>query len=429
MDTIFGLSTARGQAGLAVIRMSGPRASEVLARMAGGLPPPRRAVRRRLVWDGEEFDDALVVHFPAPASFTGEDVAELHLHGSPAVVRAVEGLLGRLPGLREAEPGEFTRRALGNDRMDLVQVEGLGDLLSAETEAQRRQAMRLLDGHLGRLVERWRSRLVETVALVESTIDFSEEELPSGLMSVVERQIGDLLTELQGELAGVAASERVRDGFEVAIVGRPNVGKSTLLNAMARREAAITSEIAGTTRDVIEVRMEIAGLAVTLLDTAGVRDASDPVERLGVDRALHRAQQADLRIVLLDDEGLPEGVLIGNDDIVLRAKADLGAGSEGAGVSGRTGFGVSELLSAIGERLGERAASAGSLVHRRHETAVRRAVQRLAEAHSVVCDSVDRPEVVAGLLREAVAAFDALLGRVDVEAYLDVIFARFCIGK
>jgi tRNA modification GTPase len=429
MDTIFGLATVRGRSGVAVIRISGQSVRDVLGNLAGKVPEPRRAVLRPIRWQDQHIDDGLVLFFPGPASFTGEDVAEIQVHGSPAIVRSLEDVLGRMPGLREAQPGEFTRRALMNGRLDLVQVEGLGDLLAAETEAQRRQAMRLYEGELGRRVASWRAQLVDAVALLEATIDFSDEEIPTDLISEVVTRVQGLRTELSQELAGVSASERVRDGFEVAIIGRPNVGKSTLLNALAQREAAITSEVAGTTRDVIEVRMDIGGLAVTLLDTAGMRDAEDPVERIGVERARARAEAAELRVFLLDEAGLPEGLVQRDGDICVWAKADLGSRPGGLAVSGRTGEGIAVLISEIEARLGLMAAGAGAIVLRRHQLAVELAKARLAEAEEKLRQDATQVDIAAGILREAVAAFDSLLGRVDVEAYLDIIFARFCIGK
>ena len=268
LDTIFALATAPGKAGVAVVRVSGPEAGQAGARLFGTLPAPHHA-RTRILKDanGHRLDQALVLFFPAGQSFTGEDVLELHLHGSVATVNAVLRVLGDMPGLRIAEPGEFTRRALENGCLDLAQVEGLADLIDAETEAQRKQALRVLSGDLGKTAESWRSDLIRAAALIEATIDFADEEVPVDVTPEVEALLARVSSSLETEIAGVQTAERIRTGFEVAIVGAPNVGKSTLLNALAGREAAITSEYAGTTRDVIEVRMDLAGLPVTLLDT------------------------------------------------------------------------------------------------------------------------------------------------------------------
>lgn len=427
MDTIFALASARGKAGVAVIRLSGPQAHDAVARLAP-LPALRHAGLRRLIWDGEVLDEAVVILFAAGASFTGEQSAELHLHGSTAVVGKVMRVLGEIPGLRGAEPGEFTRCALENGRLDLAQVEGLADLIDAETEAQRRQAMRVLSGALGQRVDLWRSQLIRAAALIEATIDFADEDVPVDVTPEVASLLNGLLLELRQELNGAVAAERVRDGFEVAIVGAPNVGKSTLLNAFAGREAAITSEIAGTTRDVIEVRMDIGGLAVTFLDTAGLRDSDDVIEKIGIDRAIVRAQQADLRLFLVSD--LEEQLMLAPEpgDLVVLAKDDLRERG-GLSVSGKTGAGVGELLQEIAARLGLRAASAGLLIRERQRIAMQRAVLRLESALAGLTRAGEMPELIAAELRDASRALEALVGRIDAESLLDEIFASFCIGK
>jgi tRNA modification GTPase len=427
MDTIYALATARGRSGLAVVRISGPGAFAAGLVLCGSLPAPRVAGLRRLTWDGELLDEALVLSFAEGASFTGEAVVELHCHGGPAVVGAVLRALAEQPGLRLAEPGEFTRRALESGVLDLAQVEGLADLIDAETEAQRRQAVRVLSGSVGQKVDGWRRDLIRAGALLEATIDFADEDVPVDVSPEVLALIDGLMGDLGREAAGVTAAERIRDGFEVAIVGAPNAGKSTLLNQLAGREAAITSEIAGTTRDVIEVRMEIAGLPVNFLDTAGLRDTEDRLERAGIERALARAEAADLRLFLTEGSPLPLEPV--GDDLVVLAKADTKSGWSGLAVSGKTGQGVPELMARIGEILGERVGSAGALVRERHRVAVTKAIAALAESRAEVVRDDSRVELAAEHLRQAVRALDALVGRVDVDDLLGEIFASFCIGK
>jgi tRNA modification GTPase len=428
MDTIYALATARGRSGLAVVRVSGPAAFAAGLALCGSLPAARVAGLRRLTWGGELLDEALVLSFAEGASFTGEAVVELHCHGGLAVVGAVLRALSAQPGLRLAEPGEFTRRALENGVLDLAQVEGLADLIDAETEAQRRQAVRVLSGSVGQKVEGWRRDLIRAGALLEATIDFADEDVPVDVSPEVLSLIDGLMADLGREAAGVAAAERIRDGFEVAIVGAPNAGKSTLLNQLAGREAAITSEIAGTTRDVIEVRMEIAGLPVTFLDTAGLRDTEDRLEQAGIDRALARAQAADLRLFLTDGSAVP-GLEPQGDDLVAMGKADTRSSSSGLAVSGKTGAGVPELMARIGEILGDRVGSAGALVRERHRVAVTTAIAALAESRAEVVRPDSRVELAAEHLRQAVRALDTLVGRVDVDDLLGEIFASFCIGK
>ena len=428
MDTIYATATARGRSGVAVIRVSGPLALTAGQTLCRTLPPPRQAALRRLSWQGEVLDEALVLTFAKGASFTGEDVVELQVHGGPAVVSAVLRALADQPGLRLAEPGEFTRRALENGVLDLAQVEGLADLIDAETEAQRRQAVRVLSGSVGQRVEGWRRDLIRAGALLEATIDFADEEVPVDVSPEVLALIDGLMADLGREAAGVQAAERIRDGFEVAIVGAPNAGKSTLLNQLAGREAAITSDIAGTTRDVIEVRMEIAGLAVTFLDTAGLRETEDRLEKAGIDRALSRAQAADLRLFLMDGSSTP-GLMPLADDLVVVGKADTLSGVGGLAVSGLTGAGVPELLACIGGILERRVASAGALIRERHRLAVTAAIAALAESRAEVVKEDSRVELAAEHLRRAVRALDALVGRVDVDDLLGEIFASFCIGK
>ncbi len=424
MDTIYALASARGKAGVALVRLSGPNAHGALLELGVDKPPPRMASLRQLMWKGAMLDEAVVTVFEDGHSFTGEAVTELSVHGSTAVVQAVLRALAEIPGLRLAEAGEFTRRALENGRLDLAQVEGLADLIDSETEAQRRQSLRVLSGAMGLRVESWRRSLIRSAALIEATIDFADEDVPVDVRPEVRQLLDAVAQELQAELRGAASAERIRDGFEVAIVGRPNVGKSTLLNALAGREAAITSDIAGTTRDVIEVRMEIAGLAVTLLDTAGLRQSEDRIEQIGVTRALERAMRADLRLFLVGDEGMPD-LLPQEDDLVVAAKGDL----SGQGVSGLTGFGLDVLIEDIGERLGRRASGAGLIIRERHRIAITQAVEAIRAARIELDKPAYREELIAAELLSGIRSLESLVGRIDAESLLDEIFASFCIGK
>jgi tRNA modification GTPase len=427
MDTIFALATARGKAGVAIVRLSGPGAHEAVRLLAGDIPEARRASVRLLRQGDDVLDQAVVLTFDEGASFTGEVSAELHLHGSVAVAGSVLRALSDMPGLRLAEPGEFTRRALENGQLDLAQVEGLADLIDAETEAQRKQAYRVLSGAIGKRVEAWRKALIRAAALLEATIDFADEDVPVDVMPEVSALIDGLLVDLRREADGARIAERVRDGFEVAILGRPNAGKSTLLNALAGREAALTSEIAGTTRDVIEVRMDLGGLPVTLLDTAGLRETSDRVEGMGIARALERAAQADLRVFLRDDTGMPEGIAPLPQDIIVFGKADLGR--DGPAVSGLTGEGLDILIEMIAARLLDRSSGSGTLTRLRHRNAVLLAIEALEGARIEVCSQSPRTEIAAESMRTAIRALDSLTGRIGVEMLLAEIFSSFCIGK
>ncbi len=431
MDTIYALASARGKAGVGVIRVSGPQAWEAVQALAGRLPKPRYAGLRRLRLEGDALDEALVIVFEAGASFSGEESAELHIHGATATVSAVMKALGVQPGLRLAEAGEFTRRALENGRLDLSQVEGLADLIEAETEAQRRQALRVLSGAIGACAEGWRRDLIRAAALLEATIDFSDEDIPIDVTPEVLTLIDRVLGDLRRESRSVVAAERIREGFEVAIVGRPNAGKSTLLNALSGREAAITSEVAGTTRDVIEVRMDLGGLPVTLLDTAGLRIAQDPVEEIGVDRAVNRARSADLRIFLLDETGSIPMIDAEDGDIIAQSKSDLGgvASNDILRFSGKTGEGLTDLISRITHELEARAAIAGIMTRERHRLAILSSISAIESARDELSSGPARTEIAAEHFRRAIRALDSLVGRVDVEDLLDDIFASFCIGK
>ncbi len=443
-STIFALSSGRPPAAIAVIRLSGPRAGDAMVALTGRLPEPRKArlARVRDPQSGETIDEALGLWFPGPNSETGEDMAELQLHGGRAIIAAVQAALGRIEGLRPAEPGEFTRRAFENGRMDLTAVEGLADLIGAETEAQRRQAFRQMKGLLGDKAESWRGRLIQALALVEARIDFSDEaDVPEDLVGPALEIVRGLAAEIDEALAGAARGERLRDGLVVAIAGPPNAGKSTLLNRIARREAAIVSPVPGTTRDVIEVHLDLDGYPVTLLDTAGVRDSDDPVEQEGVRRARERAAEADLVLWVTDAREPVDSTstppISGPPTWLVRNKVDLlpaNVANENEYelsliflISAVGGQGMNELLSEVSKYATATFGREPSLISRsRHRHALTAARQAMNNARQ---HDARHEELIAQELRLAAQTLGRLTGRVDVEDILDVIFRDFCIGK
>jgi tRNA modification GTPase len=440
-DTIFALSSGRPPVAIAVIRVSGPNARTALETLAGRVPEPRRAsfARLRDRPDGDVLDEAVTLWFPGPNSETGEDVAEFQVHGGRAVIAAVLGALGHIEGLRPAEPGEFTRRAFENGRLDLTAIEGLADLIYAETEAQRRQAYRQLAGTLGKRAETWRTQLIEAQALVEAGIDFSDEgDVPEKLLGPALATARTFRDEIAAALADENRGERLREGLVVAIAGPPNAGKSSLMNRLARRDVAIVTPHAGTTRDVIEVHLDLGGYPVTLLDTAGIRKTADPAEVEGVRRARERAHAADLVLWVTDataDEG--EGAPMGTAEVwQVRNKIDLLGSQPAPCQSGRTlpisaltGAGLPELIAALARHADAVLAGAEtSLVTReRHRVALRKVVEALDRA--LAEGSGGREDIVAEELRLSGRELGRLTGRVDVEDVLDVIFRDFCIGK
>ena len=353
-----------------------------------------------------------------------------HLHGGREVVKSVLRELSRAERARMAVPGEFTRRAVQNGCMDLSQAEGLGDLIQAETKAQLRQAARALEGALGERVEVWRKTLIRCASLLEASIDFADEEVPSDVFPEVMAGLDSLVEDLTSEAEGVSAAERIREGFEVAIVGPPNSGKSTLLNFLLGREAAITSEFAGTTRDIIEVRMEIGGFPVTMLDTAGLRETSDPIECIGVDRARNRASNADIRIFLTEPgRDTVEMVDVRKGDVVLRGKVDLYPDFSEDGVSGKTGEGVDELVHRIATEFEKRTSGIACATRIRHQIAIEKALSVLRRAREEILKGDERVEFAADELQSSIRSLDSLTGRIDTEHLLDEIFSSFCLGK
>lgn len=444
--TIFALASGVGRAGIAVIRISGSEALRALERLSGQSDfRPRHAKRVELVTaEGERLDSALALWFPAPHSFTGEDVVELHVHGGRAVVADVLTALGRCDGLRVAEAGEFSRRAVVNGKMDLTQAEGLADLVAAETAAQRRQALRQADGGLRDLYESWRARLVRLQAHVEAGIDFADEDAGAGdpaLHAAIGTELARLGSEIGDHLADASRGERLREGVRVALVGAVNAGKSSLLNALVRREAAIVSPHAGTTRDVIEVAVDLDGYPVVFADTAGLRDAPGEVEAEGIRRAQAWAAAADLKLVVLDGALWPEVdaaslSLVDGDALAVISKADLLAptavrmpegGPQAVAVSAVSGEGLPSLIETLRREIAARFAigEAPVLTRARHRQALEQCAARLALAAS----EGDAAELQAEDIRAAADALGRITGRVDVEQLLDVVFRDFCIGK
>ncbi len=441
-DTIYALASGAGTAGVAVIRMSGPAAGDAIERLTSQpAPPPRLAMLRRLrdPEDGGDIDEGLVLWFPGPASYSGEDIAEFHVHGGAAVISAMLAALGGVAGCRMAEPGEFTRRAFENGKLDLTEAEAIADLVAAQTTAQRRQALGQYDGALAALYDDWRTQLTQLLAHAETTIDFSDEELPKNVQELIKPNILYIKDKIIQYIDDQHRGERIRTGFRVAIIGAPNVGKSSLLNRIAARNAAIVSETAGTTRDVIEVQMNLGGYMVTIADTAGMREAEGAIEAEGVRRAQRSAEEADLRIVVFDASALPdldENSLkyVSNNDIMLLNKIDISAqmppstinGHKISSVSAKTGEGIPgflEILTAETQKhlaIGEQP----PLTRARHREALEDCVAALERASAATL-----PELAAEDIRLAVRALGRITGRVDVEDVLDVIFRDFCIGK
>jgi len=434
-DTIFALASGAGKAAVAVMRLSGPGTATLLERLAGPLPPPRHAALRRLRDPrGETLDRALLLWFPAPRSYTGEDAAELHLHGGRAVIAAVAEALVTL-GARPAEPGEFTRRAFLNGKLDLTAAEAVADLVEAETAGQRRQALRQAEGALARRCRTWTDRAARLLAHQEAAIEFADDDLPSELGAEARAGAASLAAELATHLADDRRGERLREGLQIAILGAPNAGKSSLLNALAGREAAIVSARAGTTRDIVETRMDLGGVPVTLSDTAGLREAGDEIEAEGVRRARRRAEEADLVLALFAADRPPDPetlALLAAGAVPVVTKTDLApappeiAGAVPLALSVLTGEGLPALQARL---TAEAAARAGSeadapLTRPRHRAALTEAADWLRRAAEAPL-----PELTAEALRAALRALGRLTGQVGVEDLLDIVFRDFCIGK
>jgi tRNA modification GTPase len=436
-DTIYALATPPGKSGVAVVRVSGPEAEAGLMKLCAKMPKLREAALRTLVHpvSQETIDRALVILFKGPSSFTGEDVVEYHLHGGRAVIDSMVDALSHLNGHRLAEPGEFTRRAFENGRMDLTAAEAVADLINAETSLQKEQALQQMGGALAELYQGWTQELAHHLAHLEADIDFPDEDLPGGVTEAVRPKLEKIRQEICDHLSDNRRGEILRDGIQVAVIGAPNAGKSSLVNALSRRDVAIVSDMAGTTRDVIEVHLNLNGYPVTLADTAGLRpgllsgQGHDAIENEGIKRALRRAENADLRLLVFDASQAEDGATLALRDekgIVVYNKADLGRQKDGLNVSAMTGAGMDQLIAAltqaIAKLIGERTAPA--LTRERHRAALNEAADSLQRALQAAL-----PELMAEDVRLAVRALGRITGRVDVEDLLDMIFRDFCIGK
>lgn len=431
-DSIVALSSGRLPAGLAVIRISGPRTRFVVETIAGTVKDRFTTLRKLKAADGSVIDHGLVLFFPGPGSFTGEDVAEFHVHGSRAVAAKMLETITQFEGVRHAEPGEFTRRAFLNGKFDLVETEALADLVNAETEAQRRFALRNAEGTQSELYSSWRRRLIHARAMIEAEIDFADEEdVPGSVSEAVWSDVSAMIGEIDRHVEGFKAAEIIRDGFEVVILGAPNAGKSSLFNALARRDAAIVTDEPGTTRDLLEIAMDLNGLKVRIVDTAGLRDAAGKVESIGIERAKARAGETDL-ILLLEDmaDPVPVGnVASGAPLLHVGTKSDIagaGAGAYDLAISSRDGTGLGALLDEIGDRAAKAAGDASEVLPSRL-----RHVELLKETTGFLRAALagHSQELRAEELRLAADRLGRIIGAVDVEDLLDVIFSQFCIGK
>ena len=430
-DIIFALASAKGRAGVSVIRVSGKNSIFSIEKLLKNtLPVDNKCLRKIYDADDNIIDEVLILTFKEKASFTGDETVEIHCHGSTAVVTYILQTLSNIKNFRIADPGEFTRRALENGNLDLTQVEGLADLIESETEAQRRLAIRSMDGALSSKVQGWRKDLIRAVSLIEATIDFADEDIPTDVTPEVLGLINKTQADIKSEIKGSFAAERIREGFEIAIVGPPNIGKSTLLNALAGRDAAITSDMAGTTRDVIEVKMDISGFAVTLLDTAGIRETTDKIEQIGVDRAKLRAKNADLRL-FITHSGEPNDLKLNpeENDIVVIGKSDLLNKPDTLAISGKSGEGLDSLLKEISDKLSRLSIGAQTATRERHRISMIKAQRFLDAGKLLIEDNLELSELASSEFHQGIQTLSSLIGSVGVEDLLDEIFSSFCLGK
>ncbi|MDG2096348.1 MAG: tRNA uridine-5-carboxymethylaminomethyl(34) synthesis GTPase MnmE [Paracoccaceae bacterium] len=431
MDTIFALATPEGKSGVAIIRVSGKNAFQLFEKFSCPPVNPNEMGLRTLIVNKKLLDEALILCFGEGRSFTGEKVVEIHHHGSLAIIQRCLSILGGISDFRMANPGEFTKRAFEHGRLDLSQVEGLSALIDAETTAQLDQAQRVFKGALGKVVGGWRKDLISSKALIESAIDFSDEDIPQDLLKLIRIKISVIKSDLRKEIDGTIISERISSGFEVAIIGAPNVGKSTLFNALLKRKAAITSNIAGTTRDVIEARLDIGGIPLTILDTAGIRNAKGSIEKTGVKLALARAKNADLRIFVSDNNIFDSfGLKVRDGDLKINNKSDLKKNKDvDISISAKFGDGIDELLEIMVKIFKEKVGKASIAINERHRNSMVRALNALDAAERELNSGMKNIELCAEEINIAIRAMDSLVGSIDVEEVLGEIYSKFCIGK
>ena len=431
MDTIFALATPEGKSGVAIIRVSGKNAFQLFGKFSCPPVKPNGMGLRKLIVDNKLLDEALILCFGEGHSFTGEKVVEIHHHGSLAIIHVCLSVLGSISDFRMANPGEFTKRAFEHGRLDLSQVEGLSALIDAETTVQLDQAQRVFKGALGKVVGGWRKDLISSKALIETAIDFSDEDITQDLLKPIKTNISVIKSELRKEIDGTVVSERISSGFEVAIIGAPNVGKSTLFNALLRRKAAITSKIAGTTRDVIEARLDLGGIPLTVLDTAGIRNAKGSIEKMGVELALERAKNADLRIFVSDNGTFDSfGLKVLDGDLRINNKSDLKKKKDiDISISAKFGDGIDELLEIMVKIFKEKVGKASIAINERHRNSMVRALKALEAAERELGSGMKNIELCAEEINIAIRSMDSLVGSIDVEEVLGEIYSKFCIGK
>jgi len=430
-ETIFALSTVPGLSAIAVFRISGPNAFSVLRNITrGNIPKNRLATLKKIFWKGEVIDQCIIITFKKNESYSGEKTVEIHCHGSLAIIEKLASILtlcGPKLNIRPAEEGEFTRQAFYNGKMDLIQVEGLSELLRAETEAQRKISFDSLDGVVSKKVDTWKSKILSILAFLEADIDFNDQDL--GEISILNK-ISDLIELLKIEQDGFKDVRSIKEGLEIAIIGPPNVGKSTLINNMVKRNVSLTSRIAGTTRDIIEAKVQINGVYVTFLDTAGLRDTKDTIEKKGISIIKKRLKTIALKIFLINKESDLKsiGVKVGPDDLILKAKADRGNNTKYIGISGKTGLGVKDAIDLIGTKLPQFYFNSGVIATYRQQTKTNDLLSLLTDLTTDIKSGLD-VELVAEKARDGLKIVEELTGRIDTEEVLGIIFKSFCIGK